>query len=250
MFEDKTNVEVEIISASGKPVRKYSLEGKTFIEGKKGSEFSIKIKNPNAGRVEVVISVDGLSVITGKRANTKSDGYIIPGYDSVVIDGWRISDDKVRKFFFTDKEASYVSKKDGDDTNCGVISVVAYLEKAKVRIFSPDQGYPYGNLRPNHEWSRLFNSPTNIGAVYSCSAVPQTRGMTKGVSDSSFNLGTGMGEKQESKVKRVSFERGDALTFISIFYATRGSLIDMGIDVEKTPAIKLPQGFSDFCEEI
>ena len=55
-YPSYTNVEVDVLSTSNRPVRKYSLEGKTFIEGKKGSEFSIRIKNPNSMRVEVIVS--------------------------------------------------------------------------------------------------------------------------------------------------------------------------------------------------
>lgn len=230
-YSSNINVDVDILSTSSKPVRKYSHRGKTFIEGKKGSEFSIRIKNPNTCRVEVVISVDGLSVINGKKASTGSTGYVLDGYNSIVIDGWRISDDFVRKFFFTEKENSYSSRKDGDSDNCGVISILAYAEYREPVSIS----YPLGDYK-----SVLLPSENFILCSTKCSNTTDN-----------FDLGTGMGEKVESKVTGVNFRRGEFLGDNTFYYASRKSLIDMGIDVEKKVKVnKLPQAFTDYCEEI
>lgn len=260
-YPSYTNVEVDVLSTSNRPVRKYSLEGKTFIEGKKGSEFSIRIKNPNSMRVEVIVSVDGLCVIDGKKAHSNSRSYVINAYDNMIIEGWRINNDEVRNFYFTDKEASYSRIKDGDETNCGIISVLAYAEYVKpIKVtwnttqlnYTPylDGGTTAGNMTLSANTEGTSRQP-GMGAVFS-SHVSNYSSQTKSaeINLDSFDLGTGMGKKQESKVTGTYFNRGNFLGKTSIFYASRSSLIDMGIDVEKKPMVRLPQGFTDFCEEI
>jgi hypothetical protein len=250
-YPNYSNVDVDILSTSKHPVRKYSLEGKTFIEGKKGSEFSIRIKNPNSMRVEVVVSVDGLCVIDGKKASSDSHSYVISAYDTLIINGWRINNDEVRKFYFTDKGNSYSGIKNGDEENCGIISVLAYAEYVKpVRISLITSEVPY---IPFYTLTSAGNCSNITTSNYKCTTGGQYLSQTKNaVMDSvdSFDLGTGMGEKQDSKVVSTHFDRDRFLGKTSIFYASRTSLIDMGVDVEKKHMIRLPQGFTDFCEEI
>ena len=110
----KQNYEVDIM-VYGKPVREYVDKKKTYIEGRQGTDFAIRIKNNGSKRILAVTSVDGLSVIDGKESNydIDSQGYIISPYDSIIISGWRISDEKVKQFFFTNKENSYATRKHG-----------------------------------------------------------------------------------------------------------------------------------------
>lgn len=262
-YPSYTNVEVDILSTSNHPVRKYSLEGKTFIEGKKGSEFSIRIKNPNSMRVEVIVSVDGLCVIDGKKAHSNSRAYVIAAYDNLVIEGWRINNDEVRKFFFTEKENSYSGLKNGEEENCGIISVLAYAEYVKPTkiTWAVEENYlPCYNTNvvskgTNMTLSANSDTPSRAtkgmsNAVFKSQVSNYSNQVKSEINLDSFDLGTGMGKKQESKVVGTYFNRDRFLGKTSIFYASRSSLTDMGIDVEKKPMVKLPQGFTDFCEEI
>lgn len=260
-IQKKKNVEVDIIPASGKSLRKYSFEGKTFIEGKKGSEFSIRIHNPNNFRVEVVVSVDGLSVVDGKKANSNSGSYIIDAFDTYRIEGWRISNEKIRKFFFTEKEKSYSAKKDGEDENCGVISVLAFAEKEKevfdylINYTLPQIGWEDPNKYFKNNIFYNSSGTFNLGEYQTINStssygVSNLKNKKSSITQDSFDLGVGMGKKTESHVVSVDFKRGVFLGKTTFYYASRSSLIDLGIDVEKKPKVRLPQAFTDFCEEI
>ena len=124
---NKSNYIVEIL-ANGHPLQEYFEKGKHYIEARKGTEFSLRIKNNGFKRILAVPSVDGLSVLDGKEAGEESSGYIINGYDSLTIDGWRVSDSEVRKFFFSNPEESYAKRKSNGD-NLGVIGIAIYREK-------------------------------------------------------------------------------------------------------------------------
>lgn len=67
-----------------------------------------------------------------------------------------------------------------------------------------------------------------------------------------FDLGTGYGKEIQDEVKEVEFKRDKTEALIEIFYASRASLEDMGIDFSKQKKIEVqfPKAFSDtgFCK--
>ena len=127
------DIDVEIL-VNGKPVKKFSHEGKTYIQANKGSAYSIKIKNSSSKRRMFTVSVDGINVVTGKPAGSSDTGYVLSGYSAYEIVGFRTSNEEVHPFKFNDKQKSYAAKSDetkGDVSNCGVIGVQVYDEKEK-----------------------------------------------------------------------------------------------------------------------
>ena len=127
------DIEVEIL-VNGKPVKKFSHENKTYIQANKGSAYSIKIKNNSWKRRMFTVSVDGINVVNGQPAGKSDIGYVLSGYCSYEVKGFRTSNDDVHPFKFNDKQKSYAAKSDetqGDVSNCGVIGVMVFDEKEK-----------------------------------------------------------------------------------------------------------------------
>ena len=65
-----------------------------------------------------------------------------------------------------------------------------------------------------------------------------------------FDLTTGWGDSVESKVTTVTFEKGDLVSEMEIFYASRESLTQMGIKFDSIPEVSFPSAFNkklDFC---
>jgi hypothetical protein len=60
-----------------------------------------------------------------------------------------------------------------------------------------------------------------------------------------FDMGTEWGRKERSKVTTVSFERGSLAQSFDIYYASRESLIAMGVPIQNTLSVNLPQSFPD-----
>lgn len=127
------DIDVDVL-VNGKPIKKLSHDGKVFVESKHWTEYSIRIKNNGWNRRLMVVSVDGMNVIDGAAAGKTSAGYVVNGYSSTEIKGFRTSNDTVHPFKFNRKERSYAAKSDetnGDTSNCGVIGVAVYSEKEK-----------------------------------------------------------------------------------------------------------------------
>jgi len=118
------------IFVNGNRCKTYIHEGKTYLEGKPGSEYEIEIKNNTSTRIETVATVDGLSVMSGKAGTTEEGGYVIDAYASYRIKGFRYSNEKCGGFKFNTKNYSYAATKgDNSEINCGVIACKIYREK-------------------------------------------------------------------------------------------------------------------------
>ena len=142
-----SDYEVDVL-VNGKPIKQFRHKGTRFIEGRKGSDFEIRFKNNTWRRVEVVASVDGLSVINGKPCGTDSEGYLVPARESVTIPGWRLNNDAVAKFVFNDKSRSYSTQMGHGKQNAGVIGFMVFEEEYSTITIPTPHPYPYPNPCP------------------------------------------------------------------------------------------------------
>jgi hypothetical protein len=259
--------EVNIL-VNGSRCKQYSHEGKIFIESKEGSEYTIEVKNNTWQRVLTVCSVDGLDILNGKPAKETNSGYVISGYSNGKFDGFRLSDNKVAKFVFDYKNASYAaSKKDGSEKNVGVIGVRIFNEKIQPQVtiktvYLPttiwvDQTWTnnitggYGNsITDNSYYPKVTacscnnetNTNTNINyhKLGMCDMTHEYSSTARG-----FDMGTKYGEAKESRVVEVEFERGFLAFTQNIYYASRQSLIEMGIHLGNEKQVSFPEPFTD-----
>lgn len=111
------------------PFKEYGHKGKAFIEGKKGSKFALKFNNHTYNRILIIPSIDGISIINGKKATNNSPGYIIESKGKYIMQGWRESYDNIAEFIFKKKSKSLAEKSGIGDLNCGVIGCMVYSEK-------------------------------------------------------------------------------------------------------------------------
>ena len=285
------------VLVNGSRCKQYNHDGKIFIEAKHGSEYTIEIKNHTWQRILAVCSVDGLDILTGKKASENSAGYVINGYNTGKFDGFRVSDDKVAKFVFGTKGGSYAeSKGDNSEKNVGVIAMRIFQEKIKppppppveIHHHHHDHWKPWnwpitytttGNPPPNPNttiWCDTTISST-LGVAddwcdtneYSCDNIP-TKGApssasplrggknatysckisSKGISGQSvnsvkrgFDMGTHYGGAKESRVIEVEFEKGFLVLTTNIYYASRQSLIEMGVPLGNEKQVSFPEPF-------
>lgn len=311
------------ILVNGSRCKQYHHDGKIFIEAKDGSEYTIEIKNNVWKRILAVCSVDGLDVLTGKKAVENNPGYVISGLNTLKIDGFRVSDDKVAKFIFGAKGDSYAADKgDGSERNVGVIGIRLFEEKyvpppQPTVIREEHHHHHYPRPRPYWDYPTIWCDSTftrstdatfgstlcNAGgdslgasaplgdtldccesdnALYSCDNIPtKGRSTSKGgeymskkrsfsgqMKDSStgqsenvlramsfcgqvqpqprgFDMGTKWGEAKESRVVEVEFERGILALSTNIYYASRQSLLEMGIPLGNEKQVSFPEPFVD-----
>lgn len=124
-------------------IPEYGHKGLTFVEGRPGQPYTLKLRNDSAQRVLAVVSVDGLNVVDGQPCTPQGRGYIIPAYSAVDIDGWRTSLSEVHRFKFEGKDQSYSKSATGETQNCGIISAKFFSEK-------PDPLQPYKEVHHHH----------------------------------------------------------------------------------------------------
>ena len=108
---------------------------KQYLEAMKGENYGIVVTNNSAGRVGVVIAVDGRNIISGKRSelrNTESM-YIVNAHEAARYDGWRTGSDQVHRFYFSDEADSYSVRTFADSSAMGVIAMTIYREKEQPR---------------------------------------------------------------------------------------------------------------------
>jgi len=266
------NYDIEVL-VRGRPVRVFEHEGEHFIEGRNGSKFELRITNNTHRQVEVVASVDGLSVINGEESGVKSEGYIIPANQNIVIPGWKLPDNKAAEFVFENTRDSYSSQLNKGTTNVGVIGVMIFEEHqpAFTTLYTP--GIP---VYPSNPWNNTnlpigHNPPNiitseNISNIGNTLAGPNVRGIgdellftsTTAASasincvDSSpsietsdnFEIGTGWGDEISHNVTVVKFNRSNNSEpdeMISLFYDSRKALESRGIQVVRTKVKKVPK---------
>lgn len=278
------SIEVQVL-VGGKPVKQYWHENNWFVEARKGANYEVKIKNNTHKRILAVVSIDGLSVLDGKSATSDSSGYVMSGYSSYSIKGFRVSNEEVNLFEFSDKSQSYAVKSptgESSSANCGIIAVRVFEEKEKpqtvfTKIRQPHEWpYPHIPKRPrpvdpdmpcpwtNPEWSLKMlakwedeNGGGHEGTMC-CDWMeqergPQMRSLSFGGSplrSKGFDMGTKFSEeKVADRVSETTFEKGYLLQDTSIYYASRASLEEMGIKFAPEPKVALPSGFKDkYCQ--
>jgi hypothetical protein len=289
------NVEVDIL-VNGRPVRKHSHKSRIFVEAKHWTEYSIRIRNNGYQRRLVVVCVDGLNVLDGEEGGSTKAGYVINGYSSYEIKGFRTSNDVVHPFKFNRKERSYAAKSDatnGDTKNCGVIGVEVYCEKEKpapilvrevireVPVPRPSPfPYPYtlnfsntalsgcllnesrtyscnlsnsagdkimaGNMMRSANVTTDWSAPDDGPIACACSSMDMAAVESP---KRGFDMGTEFSDREVSdKVVDTEFEIGYLMTTFTFYYASKDSLVEMGVPVTKEAAVTFPDPFpAKFC---
>ena len=95
---------------------------------RRGSEYSVRIRNINGGRLLAVTSVDGVNVISGETASPAQSGYVLDPYACADIAGWRKNLARTAAFYFTELPDSYAART-GRPDNVGVIGVAVFRER-------------------------------------------------------------------------------------------------------------------------
>lgn len=119
------------ILVKNRVIDQYYHDGKTFVEGRKGSDYTIQYYNNSPNRVKVVLSVDGLNVISGDTDWKR--GYVVEPWGTLNVPGWRKDNNNVAKFVFSSIHGSYNQHNDsGDVNNVGVIGAMVFNEQPQV----------------------------------------------------------------------------------------------------------------------
>jgi len=99
-----------------------------FVIGEEGRRYSIVVQNKTNLRLEIVLSVDGLDVLDGRKASVRKPGYIMTPRSQLVVEGFRQSTEAVAAFRFSPVRESYAAEKYRSTKNVGVVGVAVFNE--------------------------------------------------------------------------------------------------------------------------
>ncbi len=208
----------------------YLHDGQRWIAGRGGHPYALRLHNRSPQRVLVVLSVDGLNVISGEVAAPDQSGYVLEPWQRADITGWRKSHQSVARFVFTDPGRSYAGRT-GRPENIGVIGMAVFNEAPEFRPPprpAPPIARPQAQARARTA-DRVLSEVTVTGSAPAAPA-----------------LGTGHGPREASYSGSTTFRRANAapLQRWDVRYDSERNLIARGIIAGRTvPQRGEPQAF-------
>jgi hypothetical protein len=263
-----------------KPIKVYHDDtGKKWIEARPNSKFVIEIKNNSSSNTLAVVSVDGLNVIDGKRAELKNErGYVVDKYSSTKVSGWRTSVDEVREFVFTaNKNDSFSHKLGADESDVGVIGIGFFKEIVQNWTYTYQPWivpltypiyptYPvYSGTTTNintrsfengNSNATTYSTATTLGAASTPTSCCVNSSSLNGtvanglLNETNMSMATKQGVTRDDKVHTsvVNFESVAAFTDI-IYYDSYENLVKKGI-IKKTKTHPEPFANNGFCPSL
>ncbi|CAM6054486.1 unnamed protein product [Sphagnum tenellum] len=248
------------VFVKGRSVTEYVHRDQTFIEGRGGSNYEIQFFNHNSFNVEVILSVDGLSVTDGKAAGPLSNGYVVQAGSQIQVPGWTLDNAQVAAFAFASaKGGSYVEQIGGADVNKGIIGALVYKEKVvppsqpvwtsgiiNSNIYSPNISTSGVGAGLNNPYSNSGMGTSNNTARNANFNMSETSLGTPfvGMAQVEQTLGTAFGKATTFITTPVFFQRGDMLSVLTIQYDDIRGLKARGINITpKAKQFAQPQAF-------
>lgn len=223
------NFNVTVLT-DGAPRPTYLARGTTYIEALHGREYSLQITNPMPYRVAVALSVDGLNTIDAKHTDGwNASKWVLDPYETVVIDGWQVSESSARHFYFTGERNSYGASL-GQTENLGVIEAIFYRERAP-------------KILEERELNRMQPAEPP-------SAQSGVLGQSK---ESDDYAATGMGDRTRHEVTTVDIDLDPhPVRSVRIRYEFRPQLVKLGVLPSNPSPLERrekAQGFDRWCPE-
>lgn len=226
-FTNQYSLEVII---NGRSVDEYPhTDGYTYIEGRSGSSYTLRVNNNSYERIAAILSVDGLSVLDGTEAGLDSKSYIVDPMGYVDVPGWTLNTTEVAQFKFGDISNAYAPRMGKGTSNVGVIGLMVFREKPNLNYLlsqNATRGYRgqiFGSSYDNATLSSTTMDSFDISSQ-SCASTPE--------------VGTEFGEVQNFNTREVSFVKRDPQhpdALVAIYYDSAKGLEKRGILVGRKP---------------
>ena len=230
-------VDVSVIDRdTGAALQTYVHDGKFYVAGTPGHRYGVHLTNLSGARVLAVLSVDGVNAISGETASPDQSGYVLNGYESTDVAGWRKSMSEVAQFNFTNLGNSYAART-GRPNDVGVIGVAVFREKP---LF-----WREGRIAEAPLADRYPPAPARTTATPAAPSSDMARAKTEGAPAASTaqamrpipapqpeeSLGTGHGAREHSDVRYTKFVRANTNPdeVDSIWYDSQRNLVARGV---------------------
>ena len=224
---------------SGLVLPRHPHGGRHYIAGHPGARYALRVRNHSGGRLLVVLSVDGVNVVSGETADWNQTGYVLEPGRSHDIAGWRKSGTQIAAFEFAPLQDSYAALT-GRPGHVGVIGMAVFRER--VPLPPPAVAPPVAAPPVSRQGALRDEARAAAGAAAPASprdAAPEparesaeARGQRLDDSASAgAKLGTGHGQREWSVSRRTRFERATSAPeqLSELAYDSRERLIAAGI---------------------
>ena len=174
---ESASVDLQVVDReTGQPLKVWLHDGRLFVAGAPGDRYGLRVINHTDGRVLVVMSVDGVNILSGETAGYDQRGYIFAPHESYDLNGWRKSLSEVADFTFARLPQSYAALT-GRPANVGVIGIAVFNEKvAPVAAAEPPPAPEYDRGATDRAMSRNVPPPLAMRAAPAPAPRPQSTG--------------------------------------------------------------------------
>jgi hypothetical protein len=242
--------------SDGRQLQVYWHEGRAWVVGRPGNEYSVRIRNRGREDVLAVVSVDGVNAITGETASPHQSGYVLSPWRTMELSGWRRNLASTAAFYFTSLSDSYAART-GRPDNVGVIGVALYRKKnvppppAEIAPFprSLSRQAPEASVGSADAGARADRLEPHAHAE---ADMPARRYRGGGDFSRDQKLGTGHGRVEASQAQYVGFERAThyPAETVSIYYDRYENLVARGIVPHGAPHRPgIPRPFPGFVAD-
>jgi hypothetical protein len=204
--------------------------GRYYIEAREGAPYLIRLCNRSGERVGVVLTVDGLNAISGRRDGGRERMYVLDPWGRATVRGWRTSLQEVRHFTFVDEEVSYAARTGQSNSRMGWIEVSVYRERRRWRRSPLSDSVPLrrdrGAAEERSDQSDAARAPSEP------TAEGEARTMEKGVGASPGRSypGTGWGSRTQDPAVLVQFDPEPSPSqTTTLRYEYRDALVALGV---------------------
>ena len=256
-------VDLQIVDrARGDTLPTWRSRGASYVAGRPGDRYAVRLTNRSGGRVLVVLSIDGVNAVSGDTASVGQTGYVLAPYQSAEITGWRKSFSEAAAFYFTALADSYAARTDRPG-NVGVIGAAVFRERVVQPAQRPFDAQPPVASRRSDDGERRADKSTlssgrmsaapesdagDLAAARSAPAEPALRDRQPAAQ--AEKLGTGHGEREYSPTTQTAFERAGSQPneIVQVRYDSYANLVASGV-IGRTPTYATPEAFPRFAPD-
>lgn len=227
------------VEVNGQPSSLYPApdrSGRFYLEARRRGRYAVTLANRSGERLGVVLTVDGLNVISGERDLGRGRMYVLDPWQSSTVQGWRTSLNEVRRFTFVDERTSYAARSGKANEKMGWIEVAVFRERRPYvrevpRVQAPAEPLPVEPLEGGAPGARapLPDAEAEREAPAAQRDSDEARAKTSAGAARSYP-GTGWGQKTEDHVVLVSFDPEPSPSQrVTLRYEYRPALVALGV---------------------
>jgi hypothetical protein len=248
-------VDMQIVDRGrGETLTTWHQRGSSYVAGRPGDRYAVRLSNRSSARVLVVLSVDGVNAVSGETAAVGQTGYVLGPYQTAEITGWRKSYSEAAAFYFTALPDSYAART-GRPDNVGVIGAAVFRERVAETSgnwFQPAPPLAKDGEAAGRMQESAKSAPSGAAADAAAPNEPEARRPRSELAQrDDRKLGTGHGEREYSPTTQTAFERATSSPseIVQIRYDSYQNLLASGVIQRPRPIPRQPDAFPSFVPD-